>query len=260
MHGWQRCDSPEGIQGGGGDERRGNQGGGGRRDEDGTSGPGGGRGRIVEGAEMEGDGERERRRRRKVVAPSCRLAASEGMAGFNADPPRTIGDARAGGSFRGSGADASSSSFDVDHASDSSSCDSPAMAMRPGSSSDGSSPFSRWAFQNSSKSELSDASAVVIISASGEGGTGERWGGRGGEGGGEGEEEEKERRRNERRVEEAERTRKHEKCGNENLVVSSLSVHLGEGGTGERGEGRGGEGGGEGEEEEEEEKQKAEEG
>ncbi|GBG71191.1 hypothetical protein CBR_g8494 [Chara braunii] len=120
IRGWRRYDSPEGIQGGGGDGRRDNPGGGGRRDEDGTFGPGGGRGRSVEGAETEGDGERERRRRREVVGPSCRMAASEGMAGFNADPPRKIGDACAGGASWGSGADASSS-FDVDRAFDSSS-------------------------------------------------------------------------------------------------------------------------------------------
>ncbi|GBG84328.1 hypothetical protein CBR_g38299 [Chara braunii] len=142
-----------------GDERRGNQGGGGRRDEDGKSGPGGGRGRSVEEVETEGDGERERRRRREVAAPSCRLAASEGTAGFKADPPRTEGGACAGGASRGSGVDASSSSFVVDRASDSSSSDSPPMAMRPGSSSDGSSPFSQYAFQKSSKSELSGASS-----------------------------------------------------------------------------------------------------
>ncbi|GBG65002.1 hypothetical protein CBR_g48750 [Chara braunii] len=151
----------QGIQGGGGHGRRGNQGGGGRRDEDGTSGQGGGRGGSAEGVDAEGDGERERRRRREFVAPSCRLAASDGTAGFNTDPPRMAGNARAGGASRGSGAATSSSSFDVDRASDSSSCDSPVMAMRPGSSSDGSSPFSRWALQNSSKSdsELSGASS-----------------------------------------------------------------------------------------------------
>ncbi|GBG85581.1 hypothetical protein CBR_g40308 [Chara braunii] len=130
--GWRKCGWLEGTQCGEEERRRGNQEGGGKSDEGGVLVRGRARGRSAEGAVEVGHGEREWQRRREDSAPSCRLAVSGETSGLRADSPRSAGGTCADG--------ASASSFDVDPASDSFSTDRPAMVIRPGSSSDGTSP------------------------------------------------------------------------------------------------------------------------
>ncbi|GBG80461.1 hypothetical protein CBR_g30924 [Chara braunii] len=94
------------------------------------------RGEDTSGIHYEGDGIVTIRSSEKYKE----MMRSSGTSRFRADPPRAVDGAWASGASWGSAADASSSSFDVDLASDSSSTDIPVMAMPPGSSPDGTSP------------------------------------------------------------------------------------------------------------------------